>query len=127
MFQKLLCAFAVLALCVMGALADKDTKDTKDTKDKKQSEAKIVKVDAKKGTVTVKMKDKDGKETEKTFTLAEDIRYLDSTGKVAAVDVFTSGDWVLIVEREGKVHEMKKKEKTPSSTTGKEKTPDRKE
>ena len=45
---------------------------------------------------------------EKTFKLAEDIRYMDSTGKVAAVDVFTSGDYVLIVEREGKIHEMKK-------------------
>lgn len=68
-------------------------------------------MDAKAGTVTLKMKDKDGKDVEKTFKLAEDIRYLDSTGRVAAIDVFQSGNEVLIVEQEGKLKEMRKGEK----------------
>ena len=42
-------------------------------------------------TITVKCKDDQGKETEKTFKLAEDIRYLDSTGKVAAIECYFGG------------------------------------
>ena len=71
--------------------------------------ATITNVDAKKGTVTVKMKDKDGKDVERTFTLAEDARYFDSTGKVAALDVFRSGNEVLIIEEQGKVKQLQQK------------------
>jgi hypothetical protein len=118
--RSTLCSLAVLGLCMALAVADdKDKAGRKDSKDKREKEAKITKVDAKKGTVTVKMKDKDGKEVEKTFRLAEDVRYLDSTGRVAAIGVFTSGDMVLIIEREGKIQQMKKKDK---SGTGRKST-----
>ncbi len=96
-----------LTLCLATVTAD-DKKT-----DDKGHEAKITKVDAKNGTLTVKMKDKDGKETEKTFQLAETVRYIDSTGKVAAIDLFKSGDMVLVIEEEGKlkeVHQTKKHE-----------------
>jgi len=72
----------------------------------KGKEATITKVDPKNGTVTVRMKDQSGKETEKTFTLTRDIRYFDSTGKAAAIDVFRSGDDILIIEAEGRLQEM---------------------
>ena len=75
-----------------------------------RGEAKLTKVDAKTGTVIVKMQS-EGKEVEKTFKLAEDIEYMDSTGKVGYTDIFTSGDMVLIVEREGTITKMKKKDK----------------
>ncbi len=75
----------------------------------KGNEATITNVDAKKGTVTVRMKDKDGKDVERTFTLAEDARYFDSTGKVAALDVFRSGNEVLIVEEQGKLKQITQK------------------
>lgn len=81
--------------------------DNKDNK--KGQEATITKVDAKNHSVTVKMKDKDGKEVEKTFKLAETVQYLDSTGRVAALDIFKSGDMVLVVEAEGQLKEMHKK------------------
>ena len=54
--------------------------------------------------MAVKMKS-DDKEVEKTFKLAETIEYVDSAGKVAAADIFTSGDMVLIFEREGTHHQ----------------------
>ena len=54
------------------------------------------------------MKDRAGKEIEKTFYLTEDAEYIDSTGKVATIDIFQSGDEVLIVESEGKIKELKK-------------------
>ena len=101
MFRSILCSVVILGVC--GGCNGKT--------DKKAKEAKITKVDAKKGTVAVKMQS-EGKEVEKTFKLAENIEYMDSTGKVAAADIFTSGDMVLIVESEGTITKMKKKDKT---------------
>jgi hypothetical protein len=75
---------------------------------KKDARATITKVDAKAGTVTVKMRDQSGKAVEKTFRLTEDAEYIDSTGRVATLDVFRSGDQVLIVEREGQLIGLKK-------------------
>jgi hypothetical protein len=63
-------------------------------------------VDPKNGTVTVRMKDRDGKDQEKVFRLTEDVRYFDSTGKAVAIDVFRSGDYILFVERDGMLKEM---------------------
>ena len=110
MIRSMLCSLMMLGVCAAFGFADKEKTDSKDKTDKKAKEAKITKVDAKKGTVTVKMQS-EGKEVEKTFNLAEDIEYMDSTGKVATVAIFTSGDMVLIVEREGKITKMKKKDK----------------
>lgn len=110
MLRAFLCA-ASLALFT-GGLVAADAKDKADKGGKKkQAHATITKVDAKKGTVTVKMKNKAGKEVERTFKLTEEVRYFDSTGKVAAIDVFTSGDKVLIVEEEGQLKQMKKAKK----------------
>jgi hypothetical protein len=83
-------------------------KEDKITEVRKHAMAKIVKIDPKAGTVTVKVADKDGKEVERTFTLVEDSEYVDSTGRVAVLDVFRSGDDVLLVEGEGKLEAMKK-------------------
>jgi putative membrane protein len=79
------------------------------SKDETGKEAKIAKIDVKTGTVTVKMQGKD-KEVEKIFKLAEEIEYMDSTGKVATVLIFTSGDLVLIVESEGTITKMTMKD-----------------
>jgi hypothetical protein len=120
MLRALLCSTAVLALCVGGALAQA-TKDNKDNKNKnkgKQAQATITKVDAKNGTVTVRMKNKEGKEETRTFKLTEDIRYFDSTGRVAAIDIFRSGDEVLVVEERGQLKEMKKPAKNSGGKSG---------
>jgi putative membrane protein len=74
----------------------------------KGQQATITKVDAKNETITVKMKDKDGKEVEKIFKLTGDIRYFDSTGRAVAIDFFRSGDYVLMVEAEGRLKEVRK-------------------
>ncbi len=81
---------------------------------------KITKVNPRKGTITVKMKDKAGKEQTKTFELTEDVRMLDSTGRVAELDVFRSGDEVLIIEAEGRLRELHKARK--GGKTGNDKT-----
>jgi ribosomal protein S1 len=72
-------------------------------------EATITKVDAKNGTVTVQWKGKNGKEEEKTFALTGESRYLDSTGREAAMDIFRSGNEVLVVEEQGKLVQMQQK------------------
>lgn len=117
MLRALLCSTTLLAFLVAGtavqAQNQKTTEQGKTTAQAgKKHEATITKVDAKKGEITVKMKDKTGKEIEKTFKLAEDIRYFDSTGRVAAIDVFQAGNEVLVVEADGKLREMHKKGKT---------------
>ena len=105
MLRASLCLVVGLALGAGGLLAaDKDTKSDKGQTHK----ATITKVDHKNHTVTVRMKDKNGKEVTKDFKLAEDIRMLDEKGNVAAIDVFQSGNDVLVIEREGKLVEMKK-------------------
>jgi membrane protein implicated in regulation of membrane protease activity len=108
--------FSVVMLCVCVALAAAQAQNTdnKDKSAKKAKEATITKVDAKKGTVTVKMQN-EGKEVDKTFKLAENIEYMDSTGRVAAAEIFTSGDQVLIVEAEGQITKMKKQEKSAAT------------
>jgi hypothetical protein len=100
MFRSMLSSLVVFGVCVGFAAAEKEKTA------KKATEAKIVKLDAKNATVTVTMK-----EVEKTFKLAEGIEYTDSTGKVVTIELFTSGDVVLVVEADGKITKMKKKEK----------------
>jgi uncharacterized protein YigE (DUF2233 family) len=95
-------------------------KDDKVTEIKENDEATITKVDAKAGTVTLKMKDKDGKDAEKVFHLEQDAEYLDSTGRVARLDIFRSGDEVLVIEGEGRIKGLKKaSDKRDSATASK--------
>ena len=112
MLRMSLCSVAVLVLCLGTLLgSNKDNKQGKDKHKGHHRQATITKVDPEHHTVTVRMKNKQGKEQERTFRLTEDIRYVDSTGRVAAVDVFRSGDEVLVVEREGRLVEMKQHNK----------------
>jgi Ca2+-binding EF-hand superfamily protein len=102
-----LAALAVVALSASG-LRSADDKDKKDKDADKPTAATVVKVDAKKGEITLKIKDAQGKEHEKTFRLTKDVRLLDETGRVVAIDVFQSGNDALIVEREGKLQEVRR-------------------
>ena len=139
MVRTLLALMLGLGLCLGAATADdkkgddKTTTNKKDDKkgdakhdDSKGKEATITKIDPKAHTVTVKMKDKDSKETEKTFKLAETVRYLDSTGKAVAIDVFKSGDYVLVLEADGQLKEIKQTDKKDKSDK-KEGTGDKKD
>lgn len=110
MVRTLLALTLGLTLAVGATLADDKKTDKKDS-GKKGKEATITKIDPKAHTVTVKMKGKGGKETEKTFKLTETVRYVDSTGEVVAIDVFKSGDYVLVLEAEGQVKEIRKAKK----------------
>ncbi|QJW93158.1 hypothetical protein [Frigoriglobus tundricola] len=107
MLRLLLAALMGLALSLGTAAAD--DKKTSDNKDAKKHEATITKIDAKNHTLTVKMKDKDGKDKEKEFKLTETVRYLDSTGKAIAIDVFKNGDEVLVLEADEQLKEVHKK------------------
>ncbi len=89
--------------------------DDKVTEVRKHAQATITKVDTKGGTITVKMADKDGKMTERTFRLVEDAEYVDSNGRVAVLDVFQSGDDVLFVEANGNIKAMKKADEQHST------------
>ena len=119
MLRKLLSPMAILSVCVASLAAAEDKKDTK--KGSEPSQATITKVDAKAGTITVKMKDKEGKEVERNFKLTEDIRYFDSTGRAAAIDVFQSGNDILVIEQEGKLKELHKVKNAAASIADRKK------
>jgi len=108
MLRASLSVAVILSLTAMTANAQQDTGKAGQGQQPagKGMHATITKVDAKNLTVTVRMKDKDGKEAEKTFKLTDDIRYFDSTGKAVAIDVFREGDLVLVVEAEGRLREL---------------------
>ena len=111
--RAFLSALLGLALCFGVAIADDKKPDDKKKADKGMP-AKITKIDAKGNSLEVTMKGKDGKTTEKTFKLTETVRYMDSTGKVVAIDVFKNGDDVIVLEADGElkeVHHMKKNDK----------------
>lgn len=92
-------------------------KNDKVTELKKHREATITKVDSKSGTITVKMTDKNGKNVEKTFRLVEDSEYVDSTGRMAVLDIFQSGDDILYVEADGTIQGMKKADKQAKTSS----------
>ncbi len=118
MLRTLLGSVVLLLIVSVCVTAEEKNKENKNTKGGKKQEATITKVDAKKGTITLRMRNKEGKEEEKTFKLTEDIRMLDSNGRVAAIDVFQSGNDVLVVEAEGRLKEMHKHNK--GTAAGKE-------
>jgi uncharacterized protein (TIGR03067 family) len=111
----------LVAILGLGAASLAIADDQKNTKADQPAKATITKVDAKAGTITVRMKDKEGKEVEKTFKLTDDIRYLDSTGKVARIDIFESGNDVLVVEAEGKLRELHKGNSVAGANADREK------
>ncbi len=110
MLRQVLGLATALFLCVGVVLAadEKNSNNAKNAKNDKHAKATITKVDAKNGTITVRMKDKEGKEVERTFKLTGDLRMLDSTGKFVVIDFFRSGDQVLVIEEEGRLKELRK-------------------
>jgi membrane protein implicated in regulation of membrane protease activity len=100
------CAVAALTLFTSGLRAEDKAAKDQGAKDNKGVQAQITNMHEQDGTVTVKLKDKSGKDVEKTFKLTGAVRYFDSTGRVAALDIFRSGDQVLVVEKEGKLSEL---------------------
>ena len=92
----------VLAISAVGQARADDVKNKCD-KGKSHAQATISKADAQKGKVTVTWKDQDGKQVNKSFYLAENAEYVDDTGRVATIDVFRSGNEVLIVESKARL------------------------
>jgi len=85
----------------------------------KENAAVISNVDAKNGTVTVRIPE-NGQEVTRVFHLTANADYIDSDGNVAVLDVFRAGDQVLFVQEEGKITSLSKsadkKNETPNVT-----------
>jgi Ca2+-binding EF-hand superfamily protein len=106
--QRLWLTALAVATLLVGSLLAADDKEKKDKDAPKLTPATVTKVDAKKGEITVKYTDDKGKEQEKTFRLTKDVRIVDETGRVVAVDVFESGSEALILEGEGHLKELRR-------------------
>jgi len=97
-----LCTLIALAHFTCGVRAD----DT-DADNNKGRRGEISNVDSQAGTLTVKMRDRDGKEIEKTFKLARETRFLDADGKPTEVSVFHSGDQIVLLAQKGDLNELR--------------------
>jgi hypothetical protein len=95
-------ALLFFAVCVVQADDKKTARD-----DTGPTKATITKVDPKGKTLTVKMKTPEGKEVEKTFDLTPDVKFLDATGKAGTVDIFKTGDEVMLTQKDGKLTEVR--------------------
>jgi Ca2+-binding EF-hand superfamily protein len=103
MLRAILFAAPILALVAGGSAADDDP-----SKDKADAAAVVVKINADAHTVTLKLKDADGKEVEKTIALPDAAHLLDDAGQPAALDKFEPGAEVVFTERGGRLHELRR-------------------
>jgi hypothetical protein len=76
--------------------------------DERPTRGSIVGVDVNKGTVTVKIGDREGKEIERTFRLGDRFQATDEAGKAISLRVFRPGDTVRFTERDGKLRELRR-------------------
>jgi hypothetical protein len=101
-------ALLALALFTGGVRAN-----DKDAQDNKPQRGEISNVAPGAGTLTVKLKDKDGKEVEKIFKLVGEVRYMDSLGRAANAKIFRAGDQVAVIINRGRLEEMTQMKRQP--------------
>ena len=98
----------VILILLASSLAAAEDKQKAHHAGAKTTNATITKVNAQKGTITVKYTDDKGKMQERTFQLTGDVRLLDETGRAVNLAVFESGNEALVVESEGKLQELRR-------------------
>ncbi len=113
----------VLVLLAGGLPAAEPVKDRAAKKAARATPATITRVDPKKGTLTVQMKDPSGKNVERMFRLTGDVRYYDSAGRNATVDAFQVGNEILVVQEKGKLKEVHQPKAPPKGGKKTEKKP----
>jgi hypothetical protein len=86
--------------------ADKTTTGDKNGKEH-VTKAKIVRIDPAKQTITVNMKDKEGKQVQRTFQLKGSLKAFNEKGEASRVDVFQEGNTLYVVERNERVFELR--------------------
>jgi len=111
MSRSLLAGLVVLIL-LFGNLRAAQDKDQPQKEFPQHTRVTITKIDAKKGEITVKYTDDKGKE-DKTFKLTRDVKIFDETGRIAAIDVFESGDEALILAAQGQLKELRVSTEAP--------------
>jgi hypothetical protein len=103
MLRVIVCSLGLLAVVSSVTAAP----DKKTDKANKSLHATISKIDSQKHSMTVKTID-NGKEQEKNLELSSDVKYVNAAGKEAKSDSFKSGDDVCLMEKDGKVTEVRK-------------------
>jgi hypothetical protein len=112
MSRSLLAGLVVLILLV-GNLRTAQDKEQPQKDFPQHTRVTMTKIDAKKGEITVKYTDDKGKEEHKTFKLTRNVKIFDETGRVAAIDVFESGDEALILAAQGQLMELRHAAEAP--------------
>jgi hypothetical protein len=107
MLRVFACSVALLALVLLTQARAQEDKNPPGAKNEHVTKATIVKVDPAKQCVTVRMKDKTGKEVERTIELKGGVKAFNERGEATAVNVFREGSNLYVVEREERVFELR--------------------
>lgn len=110
MLRALLCSVPVLALIAAGSPAADEKPDRAGVN------GVVVKVDAAHHAVTVRLKDAEGKEVEKTFRLSDNADVTDESGKAVGLDALEAGAAVTLVEKAGRLIELRRARKEDRRT-----------
>ena len=111
--SRSLLAVLVALILLVGNLRAAQDKDQPQKDFPQHTRVTITKIDAKKGEITVKYTNGKGKEEHKTFTLTREVKIFDETGRIAAIDVFESGDAALILAAQGQLKELRHPAEAP--------------
>ncbi len=105
MVRLFLCSLATLSILAAGSARANDTKksSTEEKQAKHHFEATITNVDSKDDSVSLKLKEKDGKSKNETLKLADNAKLKDSQGNSIKLDKFRDGDDVLLTEKNDKI------------------------
>ena len=106
--SRALLAGPVVLILLVGILPAAQEKEQTQKEFPQHTRVAITNIDAKKGEIRVKYTDDKGKEQQKVFRLTRDVKILDETGRVVAVDVFESGSDALILTAEGQLRELRR-------------------
>jgi uncharacterized protein YigE (DUF2233 family) len=106
MLRAFICSVAVAALILFTQAQAQQQQVGKD-KNEHITKATIVKVNPTQNSITLKMKDKNGKEVEKTIELKGTVKAFNEKGEATRVAVFREGNTLYVVERNEQVFELR--------------------
>src|SRR5271170_3014465 len=98
--------FLACVVVIIPAAILADDRDRIQAGDKHQ--ATVTNVDLQTHMLTVKMKDRDGKDVQRTFNFEPNSRFTDENGKTAQWNSLKAGDQVSLTEKQGQLQQLTK-------------------
>ncbi len=114
MLRAFACSVAVGAFVLLAQASGQQTQNQQQRADQgvgtnkeHVTKATVVSIDPDKNTITLKMKDKNGKQVERTVELKGGVKVFNDKGEATRVEVFRRGNTMYVVERQERVYELR--------------------